>query len=272
MARMERSRTARWLLAEARRSGIRVTLDSGLDSWGSYEHARQRILLAAPVSADGSLRGMVDEDHLILTLAHELRHAWQAQRGRFMEELELTPHDAAVANRLAEADAEAITVQIAWELRQSGDFGPWEADHAWFKDMYRAYERVAKDDPGAVRSGRAARAAFKQWFRLRRRVSFHDSYRLHWWHVDAESHPIRASRAKTPLTGIELRALGALSAGVNFIRSAGRKPLDLEAARYSGHFTRDNANHVARLSARYGAHPHPDREPAPDDSPRLPGL
>lgn len=261
MAELSLAPTGRSLLKEAEKDGIRILLSPDLPFWGIYDHSTSRIIIKAPVNSKGEVTGKLeaeDKGQILMTLAHELRHAWQARHGRLMDELGYTPHESLLINRLLEADAEAATVQIAWELKQNGHNEAWNAEHGWYKDMYTAYARTARAHPRAVGSGMAAQAAFKQWFNHKKRVHFNDSLRLNYWEEDASFHRIRANRSKKPLIAEEILMLGQISPKVNYL--TGKKGrLDILAPRYTKNIIKKNQESVVRLSQKFG-HNHPPIE------------
>lgn len=95
-------------------------------------------------------------------LLHELRHLDQFARG-FCPSSTLTMRENARATFALEADASAVGLLVAWDMRAHGAHGPWEALAAWPQqaDIAARLAEVmaATDDPAA-----AAAAAFAQWY------------------------------------------------------------------------------------------------------------
>lgn len=245
------------LVREAQAHRTRILLSDGHDHMGGYDHEHNRIILRVPVRKDGTLRARLSPENraqLRLTLTHELRHLWQGQHGRLMDELGYTPADTLLVNRIIEADAEAVTVHLAWERKVRGWPQCWQGNHGWYRDMYAAYESAAEHIPQAVENGAALQAAFKQWFRNRQRVRQADHLRLIWWAVDAGRHPIRANRDKAPLDYTELHVLGDVGLACNYLSGRAGQILDLSVPAYSGGITRKNQKYIADLNVRYGHH------------------
>jgi len=98
----------------------------------------------------------------IAVLLHELRHLWQVREG-------VCPNDALSmkeytrATFAMEADASAVSLLIAWELKQNGDAQIWEALSAWpsQSDIAASFAQ-AMSETGDKRH--AASAAFRQWY------------------------------------------------------------------------------------------------------------
>ena len=95
-------------------------------------------------------------------LLHELRHLDQLARG-FCPSTTLTMRENARQAFALEADASAISLLIAWDMRHHGNPGPWEALAAWPQqsDIAARFAAVMEDggDPAE-----AAAAAFAQWY------------------------------------------------------------------------------------------------------------
>lgn len=181
MNELRRSPTGAWLLDEAQKAGIRIVYDNKTEYAGYYESETKLVAVEAPLTERGNLRRGVDRGYLLLTLAHELRHAWQDAQGPFLDEQHWRPRDAVLINRLIEADAEAISAQVAYELKLAGDSRAWDSKKGAYEDMHRVYRRAIRADEAAARDGRAMRAAFDQWFHGKSRVEFYDLSILDAW-------------------------------------------------------------------------------------------
>lgn len=95
-------------------------------------------------------------------LVHELRHVEQVSRG-------ICPSDAlemkasARATQALEADANVVSLLVAWSLRDSGDPSPWDALRTWrmTADIAARFE-MSMEERGDVPE--ASAAAFDQWY------------------------------------------------------------------------------------------------------------
>lgn len=101
-------------------------------------------------------------------LLHELRHLWQFGAG-------VCPTQALAMDQYGlgilalEADASVASLHIAWEMKSGARDGVWEALAAWpmQTDIAETYARIMTVDGDP---GRAASAAFAQWYASDRRV------------------------------------------------------------------------------------------------------
>lgn len=135
------------------RSGPAICLsDSPSEARGWYEPAANRVVIAAAL----------DPDLQRAILIHEIRHVDQVSRG-ICPDLSLSMSAYARATWAMEADASAISLIVAWDLRESGDPGPWDAlaglpRHA---DISQAFA-TALAASGDISS--AGAAAFDAWY------------------------------------------------------------------------------------------------------------
>ncbi|THD84760.1 hypothetical protein E7811_03255 [Aliigemmobacter aestuarii] len=95
-------------------------------------------------------------------LLHELRHLDQLLRG-FCPANDLTPLDNSRATYALEADASAVSLLLAWQLRAKGDATAWEALAAWPQQADIAAQFAAAAEAGADLPAAAA-LAFAQWY------------------------------------------------------------------------------------------------------------
>lgn len=140
--------------------------DELVEEQAYYEPATNRIVI----------RWDLPDSFKLAILLHELRHLQQSHAGLFpsIEMSMVAYRDAQLA---LEADAAAVSLHIAWHIRETGDDGPWQALAGWptHDDLAEVYRReiTATGDPA-----RAAAATFAQWHADpdRRRVYAHASY------------------------------------------------------------------------------------------------
>ena len=111
-----------------------------------------RITLRAD-APEGLLRGV---------LLHELRHLDQFARG-FCPDNVLTMREGARATFALEADASAVSLAMAWVLRDAGDTAPWQALAAWPEQADIAAVFAATLEASGDMAAAAA-AAFAQWY------------------------------------------------------------------------------------------------------------
>lgn len=146
-------------------AGDALKLDADGDTLGAYLFMLDVVLLK-----DATPRG-----RQILHAAHELRHAWQDERGLMSEGLDLHQQDHAARVFMTEADARAFAIAVAWELKQGGDTAAWDAamgmtiyrDTATNFDK-RMSERLAQKPEGETYDDADIRSAmgeaYRTWF------------------------------------------------------------------------------------------------------------
>ncbi|WP_424941596.1 DUF6782 family putative metallopeptidase [Aliiroseovarius sp. S253] len=95
-------------------------------------------------------------------LLHELRHLWQSTTGT-CPSTDLAMKEYAHATFALEADASAITLLIAWDMKETGDGTVWTAVSEWASqsDIAARFEQTMTD---AQEAGAAVSAAFDQWY------------------------------------------------------------------------------------------------------------
>jgi hypothetical protein len=95
-------------------------------------------------------------------LLHELRHLWQFSRGSCPSD-DLAMKEYAYATFAIEADASAISLLVAWDIKEHGDDSVWEALSSWplQRDIASSFAKIMHET-GQV--GLAATSAFYQWY------------------------------------------------------------------------------------------------------------
>lgn len=126
--------------------------DTPSEALGYFEPASNRVVIDAGLDPDLSL----------VIFLHELRHVEQYARG-LCPDLSLAMSAYARATWALEADATTITLIAAWDLRQSGDPGPWGALQAL--PRYRGVaDAFASEMQATGDLARAGEAAFAGWY------------------------------------------------------------------------------------------------------------
>lgn len=95
-------------------------------------------------------------------LLHELRHLWQFSRGSCPSD-DLAMKEYAYATFAIEADASAISLLVAWDIKEHGDDSVWNALSSWplQTDIASSFAEIMHET-GDV--GLAATSAFYQWY------------------------------------------------------------------------------------------------------------
>ena len=140
------------LLDDAREAGITITTASLRGSHGSYSHEKKLVSL----NTAGSL------DRQVVTLAHELRHAQQFKNGVQLDAFKDAPKDYLHSQGLIEADANAASCVVAWDLKQQGYPKPLEEFSKEHPLIAEPFVRTAENTGAA--NGEAAKEAFFAWF------------------------------------------------------------------------------------------------------------
>jgi hypothetical protein len=116
----------------------------------------------APKTRSIVLRQGLDPDMQLAVLMHELRHLEQFSRD-ICPAVELTLVDYVRTRQALEADAAAIGLLVAWDLRAAGDPAPWEALAHWptHDDLATRFgaEMAASGD-----AAKATAATYAAWF------------------------------------------------------------------------------------------------------------
>ncbi len=121
------------------------------------------------ISREISLAGVVTSGTLVATLIHELQHQRQLENKvlRSYSDKIASPIEHLWYTRVTEADAEATTADILWKMKEAGKPGHWNEmknSGTWMAEVAKAYEKKVKEEPDAVATGSAKRAAFDAWF------------------------------------------------------------------------------------------------------------
>lgn len=126
---------------------------------------------------------------IVTDAAHELRHLYQEKAGLHQIEAR-TDQDRVHKELAAEADAEATTTLVLWELKQAGYAAPWDAHNnpSRYGPQSICYARVSDAFRKAVEEGAtpfvATQAAFRSWYNDQRLLSFYTATALKRIRVD----------------------------------------------------------------------------------------
>jgi|GEM_PF-1661063 hypothetical protein len=173
LCELQKSPTARTLIDEVVAYDFNLLIDEslGLDVSG-FQNSSATLILPRIDSCD--LRVRKNQGRALMTIAAALRRALKANQGHF-QRFDLEPLEYLRLNRLAEADIDAVTVQICWELRTAGDPLAWRQLLAGDKgDLAVVFSNGLRHYPMGQFDGKALRYVFRQWFADPERVNSAD--------------------------------------------------------------------------------------------------
>ena len=174
---LDHSPTGRILFSVAADRGMTAGLDPLLEPSGSFFYALQNHfdLGYQPDILQKSEKGI---SRALVSVIGALRRGWHHHHGTGPD-LQLKPRDFVTQYRVLEADAEALTHLIAWELRGAGLSFLWR--HLLSSangDMTIVFENSVMNNPRCQFDGTALRSVFNQWFADHARISAADHMAL----------------------------------------------------------------------------------------------
>ena len=149
---LQKTKLGAELLKDAEKAGVHIQIDVLNGSHGCYSSEQNAVRLNAGDSFDRQ----------IITLAHELRHAQQYQRGLQLDAFLDVPKNYLHSQWMIEADANVVSCLVAWDLNQQGISKPMQSYSAENDHIFKPFEKEAK--VGGIQSGSAQKAAFYGWF------------------------------------------------------------------------------------------------------------
>ena len=104
----------------------------------------------------------------VITLTHECTHVFQYKNGAMDFENRESPRETDIKSeimqsRAAEAGAQAAACEIAWEIFDNGEIGPYRAFNKSNKEIAEAYASATYEE-NATTNGTAKTAAFLAWY------------------------------------------------------------------------------------------------------------
>lgn len=211
-----KSALGRALLTAAEKRGVSVGLDPLLEASSSFFYpVRNRIDLGyQPELLRKTEKGL---SRYLVSFTGALRRAWHHHAGAGAD-FSLFPEAFLEQFRLAEADAEAVVHQVAWELRAQGAGFLWRyLLSVQNGDIAVVFEREAAQNMKNSFDGRALRSAFDQWFAESGRIAAADHFALEMLDMALvqAARPRRfASRA---LKSDEMQSIGRLPTSQNYL-------------------------------------------------------
>ncbi len=152
LTELRKTKTGSQLIADATEHQTPIRLDKAMRAYGSYDEVTNNLKLNANN----------DENRMVGTLAHELRHAQQFQKGILMDAYLDTPKTYIQNQAAIEADASATSCAVCYELALQGNDKPLEALRQKDPHFVNPFQNAAVK--GGLADGSAYQAAFKGWF------------------------------------------------------------------------------------------------------------
>lgn len=163
--KLAKTSLGRELLDCAAEYGTEIRLDNMYGAWGAFAYEEHKLRLNKEAS----------EERMVATLAHELRHSQQFQKGVKMDVLHDTPRSYLHSQCVIEADANVSSCLVAWDLMQQGDKSVCETLMQEDKEVFKKFFEVAQKEGTA--KGSAPNAAFYGWFdNMRIRQAYENNY------------------------------------------------------------------------------------------------
>lgn len=149
--RVAKSELGKKTLEDAAKAGYSIDLATIPGSFGGCDN-NQKIIFLNP---------SFEEDRLLLTLAHEARHAAQFERKSFPDFEHDTMKSQIMIARAMEADAQRAACVTGWELSQKGDEAPYKHFSNDEPCIAQAFEKAINKNATIEE---ASTAAFKGWY------------------------------------------------------------------------------------------------------------
>lgn len=149
---LRQSKTGLKLINDAQKHKTEIRLDPSMRAYGSYDE----------VSNNLKVNANCDLNRQVGTMAHELRHAQQFQKGILMDAYLDTPKCYIQNQSVIEADASATATAVCFELALNGNDKPLESLREKDPHIVNPFQnQVVKN--GKIDAS-AYQAAFKGWF------------------------------------------------------------------------------------------------------------
>lgn len=158
-------------------------------------------------------------------VVRELRRAWLASDGDILYPLAYSPEDAILLNRILEADANTISVWVAWELKLQGHSEAWayalSSNEAL---MAKSFAAAARQDFRRLSNGYAAKSAFDAWFKsgIDR---YHDRAVIQDMLADERGYVFSTEKTPIVITSSLLDFIGEVPGDKNYMNAVGEKPM-----------------------------------------------
>jgi hypothetical protein len=211
---LDHSPLGRCLLRFAAQRGATIGLDPLLEPHASYFYPAQNHfdLGYQPDLLQKSEKGV---SRYLISFTGALRRVWHHHLGHGPD-ASLKPRDFLRHARGAEADVEAVTHLVAWELRSGGASFLWRNLLSGPNgDIAVIFERAVSEIPPGQFAGAALRAAFDQWYAEPARAAACDHFALEM--LDLALVQQTGCIGQLPLRPARLAGFGLLPGGRNYL-------------------------------------------------------
>lgn len=213
---LDKSPLGRLLVRSAMLHNVSVGLDPLLEAQASifYSAANHFDLGYQPALVQKSEKGL---SRYLASFLHALRRSWHFHNGRGPD-FSLKVEDFLKLSRCEEADVVAVAHLAAWELRSAGMPFLWRhllSDEDG--DIAVVFERSAMENPQNQFNGVSMRAAFKQWFAEKERISACDHFALEMMDAALVQRPLLRGIGSTVLRGHVVESVGLMPSGMNYL-------------------------------------------------------
>ena len=160
---LDQSSLGKSMLQAACENGVSVGLDALLEPSSSFFYPSQNHIDLGyqPDLLQKTEKGL---GRYLVSFTGALRRAWHHHEG-FALDLSLNPQGFVEQFRMAEADSEAVILQVAWDLRAQGAAFLWRHLLSGANgDIALIFEKTILENPRNGFNGVALKAAFNQWF------------------------------------------------------------------------------------------------------------
>lgn len=162
---LRQSAVGRELLEDAEKHQTTIGFEHMVSAHGSYNDESNLVLIQSSSNSD----------RVIATLAHELRHAQQFQRGVLLNSMKDAPKNYLHCQSAIEADASATACLVSWQLKEKGFPAPYTHLQTDYKELAIPFEKEMSSPAGTPE--KALKAAFKGWFNdLWKREAYEKNY------------------------------------------------------------------------------------------------
>lgn len=213
---LDKSPLGRLLVRSAMLHNVSVGLDPLLEPQASifYPAANHFDLGYQPALVQKSEKGL---SRYLASFLHALRRSWHFHNGRGPD-FSLNVADFLKLSRFEEADVVSVAHLAAWELRSAGMPFLWRhllTDEDG--DIAVVFERCAMEHPQNQFNGEALRAAFKQWFAEKERISACDHFALEMMDAALVQRPLPRELGSATLRGHVVESVGLMPSGLNYL-------------------------------------------------------